>query len=66
PWLVVRLTGRGAEPGLFASGYPPQPSAAQQHLLTLASAVGPALVTLVGAGWALSLVRRNPPWKNTP
>ncbi|MEU2352350.1 PrsW family glutamic-type intramembrane protease [Streptomyces misionensis] len=66
PWLVVRLTGRGVEPGLFASGYPPQPSAGQQHLLTLVSAVGPALVTLVGVGWALSLVRRNPQWKNTP
>ncbi|WDO08286.1 PrsW family intramembrane metalloprotease [Streptomyces murinus] len=69
PWLVVRLTGRGVESGLFAPGYPPQPSAAQQHLLTLVSALGPALVALAGLSWALSLARRNPPyppWKNTP
>ncbi|MEW2618856.1 PrsW family glutamic-type intramembrane protease [Streptomyces sp. NPDC048106] len=66
PWLVVRLTGRGARTGLFAPGYPPQPSAAQQHLLTLVSALGPTLVALAGLAWALSLARRNPPWKNTP
>ncbi|MGW3267771.1 PrsW family glutamic-type intramembrane protease [Streptomyces sp. NPDC001056] len=66
PWLVVRLTGRGLEPGLFAPGYPPQPSASQQHLLTLVATLGPALVALAGLTWALSLARRNPPWKNTP
>ncbi|MFH8340450.1 PrsW family glutamic-type intramembrane protease [Streptomyces sp. AM6-12] len=69
PWLVVRLTGRGVEGGLFAPGYPPQPSAAQQHLLTLVSALGPALVALAALAWALSLARRNPsypPWRNTP
>ncbi|MFE1952346.1 PrsW family intramembrane metalloprotease [Streptomyces sp. NPDC059524] len=65
-WLVARITGAGLDPALFAQGYMPDPTATQEHLFTLFSVGGLAAVSLFGIGWARSLARRDPSWKNTP
>jgi protease PrsW len=65
-WVVARLTGTGTEGRLFAQVYLVRPSAAQEHLFTLFSVGGPALLALAGVGWVRSLARRGTPWRNTP
>ncbi|MGW1170113.1 PrsW family glutamic-type intramembrane protease [Streptomyces sp. NPDC002550] len=61
-WVVARLTGTAAEGQLFAPGYLVRPSAAQEHLFTLFSVGGLALVALAGVGWMRALARRDPSW----
>ncbi|AKJ13058.1 membrane protein [Streptomyces incarnatus] len=61
-WVVARLTGTGPAGRLFSPGYLVRPSAAQEHLFTLFSVGGLALVSLAGVGWMRSLARRDPPW----
>ncbi|WP_394433944.1 PrsW family intramembrane metalloprotease [Streptomyces sp. SGAir0957] len=65
-WLVVRLTSTGLDRSLFAEGYLPAPTSAQEHLFTLFSVGGLVLVSLVGLVWARSLARRDPSWTSTP
>ncbi|KUM99651.1 hypothetical protein AQI95_37385 [Streptomyces yokosukanensis] len=65
-WMVARLTGTGLERGLFTLGYLVRPSAEQEHLFTLFSVGGSALVALAGVGWMRSLARRDSSWRNTP
>lgn len=59
-WLVLRVTSTDLDRSLFAQGYLPQPTSQQEHLFTLFSVGGLALVTLVGLGWLRSLARREP------
>ncbi|MEU9476699.1 PrsW family glutamic-type intramembrane protease [Streptomyces sp. NPDC048191] len=61
-WSVTRLTGGGPEGQLFTQGYLVRPSTEQEHLFTLFSVGGPALVALAGIGWVRSLARRAPTW----
>ncbi|MFE8946449.1 PrsW family intramembrane metalloprotease [Streptomyces sp. NPDC007856] len=61
-WVVARLTGSGPESRMFAPGYLVRPSAEQEHLFTLFSVGGLALVALAGVGWVRSLARRGPSW----
>ncbi|MFG2605880.1 PrsW family glutamic-type intramembrane protease [Streptomyces sp. NPDC048514] len=61
--LVARLTGTDFGPQPFAPG---RSGAAQEHLFTLFSLGGLALVALAGIGWVRSLARRGTPWRNTP
>jgi len=65
-WLVARLSGAGLGRHLFAQGYIPRPTDQQEHLFTMFSMGGMALVTLLGVGWVRSLAHRDPPWRNTP
>ena len=65
-WLVARLAGTGADRRLFAAGYIPRPSAAQEHLFTLFSVGLLVLVSLLGVAWVHSLARRCTSWRNTP
>ncbi|WEO97304.1 PrsW family glutamic-type intramembrane protease [Streptomyces sp. FXJ1.172] len=65
-WVTARLTGAGLDGPLFTQAYPARPSAAQEHLFTLFSVGGLALVALGGIGWVRSLARRDPSWRNTP
>ncbi|MGW4562050.1 PrsW family intramembrane metalloprotease [Streptomyces sp. NPDC004561] len=65
-WLVARLTGGGPGTRLFAQGYLSRPGAAQQHLFTLFSVGGAALVVLAGVTWVMALARRDTSWRNTP
>ncbi|MGW2698710.1 PrsW family intramembrane metalloprotease [Streptomyces sp. NPDC001340] len=65
-WLVARLSGTGPAPELFAQGYIPRPSAAQEHLFTLFSVGGPMLVAVLGVTWVRSLAHRGTSWRNTP
>ncbi|MQY32357.1 hypothetical protein SRB17_03050 [Streptomyces sp. RB17] len=60
--VVARLTGTGPEERLFMPGYLVRPSAEQEHLFTLFSVGGLALVALAGIGWVRSLARRDPSW----
>ncbi|MFI9616359.1 PrsW family intramembrane metalloprotease [Streptomyces sp. NPDC052023] len=64
-WLVVRLTTGPGRP-LFAEGYIPHPTEEQQHLFTVLSLGGLAVVALLGGAWARSLTRRDPSWRSTP
>ncbi|MFF5763377.1 PrsW family intramembrane metalloprotease [Streptomyces tanashiensis] len=59
-WLAVRLTTTGLDRTLFAQGYLPRPTSQQEHLFTLFSVGGLALVTLAGLAWLRSLARREP------
>ncbi|MFG2953287.1 PrsW family intramembrane metalloprotease [Streptomyces sp. NPDC048291] len=65
-WLVAHLAGTGLDRQLFAEGYIPRPSAAQEHLFTVFSVGLLVLVSLLGVAWVLSLTRRDPSWRNTP
>ncbi|WP_406436175.1 PrsW family intramembrane metalloprotease [Streptomyces sp. NBC_00631] len=65
-WLVAHLTGTGMDRGLFAEGYIPRPSAAQEHLFAVFSVGLLVLVSLLGAAWVHSLARRDSSWRNTP
>ncbi|WP_046731495.1 PrsW family intramembrane metalloprotease [Streptomyces humi] len=65
-WLVARLTGTGGGRELFAEGYIPRPTAAQEHLFALFSIGLLVLVSLLGIAWVGSLARRDPSWRNTP
>ncbi|MEU5308408.1 PrsW family intramembrane metalloprotease [Streptomyces sp. NPDC021562] len=65
-WLVARLVGTGVHRELFADGYIPHPTAAQEHLFTLFSVGLLILVSLAGVAWVGSLARRDPSWRNTP
>ncbi|MGW7549406.1 PrsW family intramembrane metalloprotease [Streptomyces sp. NPDC054770] len=65
-WLVARLAGTGPDRQLFAEGYIPHPSAAQEHLFTVFSVGLLVLVSLLGVVWVHSLARRGPSWRNTP
>ncbi|MEU2772750.1 PrsW family intramembrane metalloprotease [Streptomyces sp. NPDC007162] len=65
-WLVARLAGTGVNRELFAEGYIPHPTAAQEHLFTLFSVGLLMLVSLAGVAWVCSLARRDPSWRNTP
>ncbi|MFC4506807.1 MULTISPECIES: PrsW family intramembrane metalloprotease [Streptomyces] len=79
--LVTRLSGAGPDRRLFGEGYIPAPTTEQQHLFTLFSVGGMALVALAGVAWVRSLARQDPfwsgprspspgrsrsPWRNTP
>ncbi|MER6075427.1 PrsW family glutamic-type intramembrane protease [Streptomyces sp. NPDC001817] len=61
-WVVARLTGTEAGSRLFAPGYLVRSSAEQEHLFTLFSVGGLALVALAGIGWARSLAHRDSSW----
>ncbi|EST25183.1 PrsW family intramembrane metalloprotease [Streptomyces roseochromogenus] len=65
-WMVARLTGPGPQERLFAQAYLVRPNVEQEHLFTLFSVGGLALVALAGVGWARSLARRDPSWRGTP
>ncbi|MFJ3302493.1 PrsW family intramembrane metalloprotease [Streptomyces sp. NPDC086549] len=65
-WLVAHLVGAGLDRQIFAQGYMPAPTEAQEHLFTLFSVGGLVLVALLGVGWAGSLARRGIPWRGTP
>lgn len=65
-WLVARLAGTGVGRELFAQGYIPHPTAAQEHLFALFSVGLLVLVALPGIAWVGSLARRYPSWRNTP
>lgn len=65
-WLAAQLAGTGPARQLFAAGYIPRPTAAQQHLFTLFSVGLLVLVSLLGVAWVTSLARRDPSWRNTP
>ncbi|MFF4898533.1 PrsW family intramembrane metalloprotease [Streptomyces sp. NPDC001068] len=65
-WLATRLAGAGPDRRLFAEGYLPRPTAAQEHLFTLFSVGLLVLVSLLGIAWVSSLARRGIPWRNTP
>ncbi|MCX4980995.1 hypothetical protein [Streptomyces sp. NBC_00572] len=47
-WLVLRVTTADLDRSLFAQGHLPQPTSRQEHLFTLFSVGGLALVTLAG------------------
>ncbi|OIJ90542.1 PrsW family glutamic-type intramembrane protease [Streptomyces monashensis] len=68
--IAIRATARltGADPNrpLFTHAYLTRPNAAQEHLFTLFSVGGLALVALAGVGWVRSLARRDTSWRNTP
>ncbi|MEU9439751.1 PrsW family glutamic-type intramembrane protease [Streptomyces sp. NPDC048304] len=57
-WGVARLTGAGP----FAPGYLVRPDGVREHLFTLFSVGGLALVALAGVGWVRSLARRDASW----
>jgi RsiW-degrading membrane proteinase PrsW (M82 family) len=57
--LVARLTGRDFGPQPFAQARLGRSGAAQEHLFTLFSVGGLALVALAGIGWVRSLARRD-------
>ncbi|MFD5797849.1 PrsW family intramembrane metalloprotease [Streptomyces diastatochromogenes] len=61
-WLVTRLLSTGSAPELFAQGYIPRPSAAQEHLFTLFSVGGLMLVAALGIAWVRSLAHRDTSW----
>ncbi|MCX3061474.1 PrsW family intramembrane metalloprotease [Streptomyces beihaiensis] len=61
-WLVARLTVTDLDRTLFARGYLPSPTTAQEHLFLLFSVGGLALISLVGLTWVRSLARRDPSW----
>ncbi|GHD99165.1 PrsW family intramembrane metalloprotease [Streptomyces alanosinicus] len=63
-WMAARLTGTGTglHRGLFTLGYLARPSTAQEHLFTLFSVGGLALVALAGVGWVRTLTRRDTSW----
>ncbi|OXY99907.1 PrsW family intramembrane metalloprotease [Streptomyces diastatochromogenes] len=61
-WLVTRLLTAGPAPELFAQGYIPRPSAAQEHLFTLFSVGGLMLVAVLGIAWVRSLAHRGTSW----
>ncbi|MEU7422854.1 PrsW family glutamic-type intramembrane protease [Streptomyces sp. NPDC040750] len=63
-WMAARLSGTGT--GTGTQGYPDTAGAGHEHLFTLFSVGGLALVALAGAGWVLSLARRETLWRNTP
>ncbi|MFE4969829.1 PrsW family intramembrane metalloprotease [Streptomyces sp. NPDC056660] len=65
-WLVAQLAGTGLDRQLFAQGYIPRPTTAQEHLFTLFSVGLLVLVSLLGIAWIRSLARRDPSWRNTP
>lgn len=65
-WLVARLTTTDLDRALFAQGYIPKPTDAQQHLFTLFSVGGLVIITLLALTWVRSLARRDPSWKSTP
>lgn len=65
-WVTARLTGAGLDTPLFTQARLVRPSAVQEHLFTLFSVGGLALVALGGVGWVRSLARRDTPWRNTP
>ncbi|MFB7507081.1 PrsW family intramembrane metalloprotease [Streptomyces broussonetiae] len=65
-WGTARLTGADLDRPLFTQALPTRPSAVQEHLFTLFSVGGLALVALGGIGWIRSLARRDPSWRNTP
>ncbi|MGW1625326.1 PrsW family intramembrane metalloprotease [Streptomyces sp. NPDC002172] len=65
-WLVAHLADPGPARQLFAEGYIPRPSAAQEHLFAVFSVGLLVLVSLLGVAWVLSLARRDTPWRNTP
>ncbi|MEU8968508.1 PrsW family glutamic-type intramembrane protease [Streptomyces monashensis] len=63
---TARLTGADANRPLFTHAYLTRSSALQEHLFTLFSVGGLALVALAGVGWVRSLARRDTSWRNTP
>ncbi|MEU8716675.1 PrsW family intramembrane metalloprotease [Streptomyces sp. NPDC048663] len=65
-WLADQLAGTALDRRLFAEGYIPRPTAAQEHLFTLFSVGLLVLVSLLGIAWANSLARRDTSWRNTP
>ncbi|MET8943928.1 PrsW family glutamic-type intramembrane protease [Streptomyces sp. NPDC004542] len=65
-WLVARLAGPYPARELFAQGYVPGPTAAQEHLLAVFTAAGLVLVCLLGIARVRSLARRGASWRNTP
>ncbi|WP_225096396.1 PrsW family intramembrane metalloprotease [Streptomyces sp. CoH27] len=65
-WATARLTGAGLDRLLSAQQYLARPSATQEHLFTLFSVGGLALVALAGVGWVRSLARQDSSWRNTP
>jgi RsiW-degrading membrane proteinase PrsW (M82 family) len=65
-WLVAHLAGTGLDRQLFAEGYIPRPTTAQEHLFTLFSVGLLVLVSLLGIAWVCSLARRDSSWRNTP
>ncbi|MFF0199349.1 PrsW family intramembrane metalloprotease [Streptomyces sp. NPDC005017] len=65
-WLVSRLTDIGVRRDLFSEGYLPRPTEAQQHMFTVFSVAGLAVVAMAGLLWARSLARRDLPWRSTP
>ncbi|MFD3560153.1 PrsW family intramembrane metalloprotease [Streptomyces sp. NPDC058686] len=65
-WIVARLTAADLPLPLFAEGYIPQPTGAQEHLFTLFSVGGLVIISLAGIAWVRSLARRDPSWRNTP
>ncbi|MBC2906135.1 PrsW family glutamic-type intramembrane protease [Streptomyces cupreus] len=66
-WLVAHLTVTGhLDKELFAQGYLPHPTDQQEHLFTLFSVGGLALVAALGVTWARWLARGDPSWRNTP
>ncbi|MDI3387022.1 PrsW family intramembrane metalloprotease [Streptomyces sp. B-S-A8] len=64
--LVLLITTSHLDSSLFAQGYLPTPTDEQQHLFTLFSLGGLAVITLLALGWARSLARRDPTWRSTP
>ncbi|MFE7468222.1 PrsW family intramembrane metalloprotease [Streptomyces sp. NPDC057499] len=54
-WLVIRVTDTNLSRELFAQGYLPAPTAAQQHLFTLFSVGGIVVITLIALAWLRSL-----------
>ncbi|WP_156726531.1 PrsW family intramembrane metalloprotease [Streptomyces apocyni] len=65
-WLVAMLTTSDLQRSLFAQGYIPEPTSAQQHLFTLFSVGGLVVISLMAITWARSLAHRDPSWKRTP
>ncbi|MFI2200845.1 PrsW family intramembrane metalloprotease [Streptomyces sp. NPDC020192] len=58
-WGAARLTGAGLDQPLFTQPYLARPNGMQEHLFTLFSVGGLALVALAGVGWVRSLTRRD-------
>lgn len=64
--LVTRVYGvEAVAPGPFGQPYLPRTGAGQEHLFTLLSAGGLALVALLGVAWVWSLSPGDA-WRNTP